>query len=220
MVQMNPVSLVVPEVTTFPKPNTAQALPSALKLHPYMQPIFSMHQQRRIKATSIASRPSCNNAFLSGKTELRSNPHQFVNYFLQPSLIQTNPPRTTLPEFLGQASNFPQPTTYFDISPETSYSLPDDRRAETSQQLRLYEPNCGYNDLHHHPSHSQKPNLSSAMTHICSENNKQPTNRQDAFTETSIFTTSNSSPKQQIAQSKQQGCKAHRLHLLFRNPIT
>ena len=102
---------------------------------------------------------------------------------------------------------------------ETSYSLPDDRRAETRKQLRLYEPNCGYNDLHHQPRHFQKPKLSSAMTHIFSENNEQPTNRQDVFTETSIFTTSNSSPIQQIAQSKQQGCKAHRLHLLFRNPI-
>ena len=113
---MNPVSLVVPEASTFPHPNTAQAVPSVPKNHPYMQPTFSMHQQTRINAASIASQPSCNNAFLPDNTELRSNPRQSANFFLQPALIQTILPQTTLPGFRGQASNFPQPTTYFDIS--------------------------------------------------------------------------------------------------------
>ena len=105
IVHMNPVSLV-PEASTFPQP----------KLHPYMQPTFSMHQQTRINAASIASGPSCNNAFLPDNREQRSNPHQSANYFLQPSLIRTVPPQTTLPEFEGQVSNFPQLTTYFDIN--------------------------------------------------------------------------------------------------------
>ena len=97
---------LVPEASTFPQP----------KLHPYMQPTFSMHQQTRINAASIASGPSCNNAFLPDNREQRSNPHQSANYFLQPSLIQTISPQTTLPEFKGQVSNFPQLTTCFDIN--------------------------------------------------------------------------------------------------------
>ena len=72
---------------------------------------------------------------------------------------------------------------------ETSYSLPDDRRAETSQHLQIYDPNCGYNNLHHRPRHSQ-PNMSSAITHNYSESNEHPTNRQDVVTETRIFDSS------------------------------
>ena len=75
-----------------------------------------MHQQTRINAASIASGPSCNNAFLPDNREQRSNPHQSANYFLQPSLIRTISPQTTLPEFKGKVSNFPQLTTYFDIN--------------------------------------------------------------------------------------------------------
>ena len=105
MVHMNPVSLV-PEASTFPQP----------KLHPYMQPTFSMHQQTRINAASIPSGPSCNNAFLPDNREQRSNPHQSANYFLQLSLIRTISQQTTLTGFKGQFSIFPQPTTYFDIN--------------------------------------------------------------------------------------------------------
>ena len=72
---------------------------------------------------------------------------------------------------------------------ETSYSLPDDRRAETSQQLQFYNPNCGYNNLHHRPRHSQ-PNMSSAITQNYSESNEHPTNRQDVVTETRIYDSS------------------------------
>ena len=100
MGHVNPVSLV-PEASTFPQS----------KLHPYMQPTFSMYQQTRINAASIASGPSCNNAFLPDNREQRSNPHQSAKYFLQPSLIRTISPQTTLPEFKGQVSNFPQFTT-------------------------------------------------------------------------------------------------------------
>ena len=102
---MNPFFLV-PEASTFPQP----------KLHPYMQPTYSMHQHTRINAASIASGPSCNNAFLPDNREQRSNPHQSSNYFLLTSLIRTISPQTTLPEFKGQVSNFPQLTTYFDIN--------------------------------------------------------------------------------------------------------
>ena len=55
---------------------------------------------------------------------------------------------------------------------ETSYSLPDDRRAETSQHLQLYDPNCGYNNLHHRPRHSQ-PNMSSAIFRKQRKSDKQ-----------------------------------------------
>ena len=77
---------------------------------------------------------------------------------------------------INDNDSLPQYNAHADMAPS---SILDNRRAETSQQLRLYEPNCGYNYLN--PRHSQ-PNLSSAITHNYSESNEHPTNRQDVFT--------------------------------------
>ena len=107
--------LVVREASTVPKSNSAQTVPRGLQLQPLMQPTFSMPHQTMINAASITSQPSWNNAILPDNREIRSNPHQSAKFFLQPSLIQNISSQTTWPEFIGQASVLPQPTTYFDI---------------------------------------------------------------------------------------------------------